>query len=106
IACDHEEMKLAKVKSDYGVRISKQPNEAVEKAQVVIFAVKPQSFAQSARELSAIIQENKPLIISIAAGVRSDSIQSWLGGNVGIVRAMPNTPALIGCGASALYANT
>ena len=55
--------------------------------------------------LAEIIQVRKPLILSIAAGIQEASIQHWLGGKIAIVRAMPNTPALIGCGAAALHAN-
>ncbi|MGH8498945.1 MAG: pyrroline-5-carboxylate reductase, partial [Methylococcales bacterium] len=48
---------------------------------------------------------NKPLIISIAAGITSQQLDAWLGGNMPVVRIMPNTPALLGAGASGLFAN-
>lgn len=78
---------------------------ACSHASIIILAVKPQIFSEVASPLADIVQKNKPLIISIAAGIRATSIEKWLGGNIAIVRAMPNTPSLIGCGATALYAN-
>jgi pyrroline-5-carboxylate reductase len=76
------------------------------RADILVFAVKPQNMAPVAHEVAAAVQDKRPLIISIAAGVRSADIERWLGGNLPIVRVMPNTPALIGSGASGMYANT
>lgn len=61
---------------------------------------------QVAAEISAQIQSTKPLLISIAAGVREKDIDRWTGGGAAIVRTMPNTPALVQSGATALYANS
>ncbi len=72
--------------------------------QVVVLAVKPQVMAQAARALAPAVQAGRPLVISIAAGIRCADLDRWLGGEVALVRSMPNTPALIRCGASALYA--
>ena len=55
--------------------------------------------------LAPAVQRRKPLIVSIAAGVRINNIENWLGGNLPIVRVMPNTPALVNSGASGLFAN-
>jgi pyrroline-5-carboxylate reductase len=57
-----------------------------------------------AEQLGTRLPAVKPLVISIAAGVRSDALQRWLGGAVPVVRAMPNTPALVQTGATGLYA--
>ena len=57
------------------------------------------------RDMAASVQQQKPLVISIAAGIRSTDIERWLGGNCALVRCMPNTPALLQEGASGLYAN-
>jgi pyrroline-5-carboxylate reductase len=104
IASDVDETKLAALQKDYGVRIAS--NEiALSAADVVIFAVKPQYFAEVAKPLASLVQKNKPLIISIAAGITIASILEWLGEATAVVRCMPNTPALIGCGATGLYAN-
>lgn len=102
---DPELEKLQHLKKQFQINISTDNHEAVQNADVVILAVKPQILASVAKEITPQIQRVKPLIISIAAGVRESSIQKWLGGDTAIVRAMPNTPALIGCGATALYAN-
>lgn len=79
--------------------------EAASAADIVVFAVKPQIFSSVAVSLRETIQKQNPLVISVAAGITLSSIQRWLGGGIAIVRAMPNTPALISCGAAALYAN-
>lgn len=71
---------------------------------VVVLAVKPQVLAQVCKGIKNNIK-HKPLILSIAAGVKSIDINRWLGGNSSIVRAMPNTPALLGQGAAGIYAN-
>lgn len=104
-ATDISEEKLAQLKSQFNVHVTTDNDKAVESADIVILAVKPQYFAPVAKNMQTSVQLRKPLIISIAAGVRAASIQHWLGGNIAIVRAMPNTPALINCGATAMYAN-
>ena len=73
-------------------------------ADVVVLAVKPQVLKPVATALAEAVQKRRPLIISIAAGVRTPAIARWLGGEVALVRAMPNTPALVASGATALYA--
>lgn len=75
--------------------------DALAPADVVIWAVKPQMFAQAARQAAALVRQ--ALHVSVAAGIGSDSIARWLGTGR-IVRAMPNTPALVGQGATGLYA--
>ncbi len=71
---------------------------------VVILAVKPQVLQSMCRQLASA-DTSSALFVSIAAGIRSTDILRWLGGNSAIVRCMPNTPALLQCGATALYAN-
>jgi len=104
-ACDPYADKLDELRDKYQIHTTDDNLKAAEVADVIIFAVKPQVFAETAKALSAVVQKRKPLIISIAAGIRADNIQEWSGGGQAIVRAMPNTPAMIGCGATALYAN-
>ena len=79
--------------------------EVIERADIVILSVKPQVMAEVLKPLVTIIQNKKPLIISIAAGINVDSLNRWLGGDLSIVRAMPNTPALVQTGATGLYAS-
>ena len=79
---------------------------AARDADALILAVKPQVLRDVVVELSEMVVLHKTLVISIAAGIREADIDRWLGDEAtAIVRAMPNTPALIQCGATALYAN-
>lgn len=72
---------------------------------MVIIAVKPQIMKQVLADVADNIQHTHPLVISVAAGITTDQIAQWLGLDLPIVRAMPNTPALIGQGAIGMYAN-
>lgn len=90
---------------DFGVRVTADNSEAVRGAQVVVLAVKPQLMAGVARALAPALREGRPLVISVAAGIRADRLQQWLGADIAVVRSMPNRPALIGAGASGLYAD-
>jgi pyrroline-5-carboxylate reductase len=80
-------------------------NSAVRNAEVVILAVKPQILKMVATALAPSLRENKPLVISIAAGIELNSLENWLGEDIPIVRCMPNTPALVQLGATGLFAN-
>jgi len=90
----------------FKVQTTKDNSDSL-KADVVVLAVKPQLLQTVCRELSKALEQSdhQPLFISIAAGVRSDDIDRWLGGNQAIVRCMPNTPALLQTGATGLFAN-
>jgi len=79
--------------------------DALAGATLVVFAVKPQQMREAARAVAAqILPGRGPVVLSIAAGIRLADLGRWLGGYRRLVRAMPNTPALIGKGISALYA--
>jgi pyrroline-5-carboxylate reductase len=93
------------MKREFHVHTTQDNEEAANAADVIIVAVKPQILPAVTKTSRAAIQAKKSLVVSVAAGVRENTIQQWLGGNIPIVRAMPNTPALIGCGATALFAN-
>lgn len=81
-------------------------NQAVAtRADILVLAVKPQILREVTQDLAPSVQRKRPLVISIAAGVRLGDVERWLGGALPVVRAMPNTAALIGSGASGLYAN-
>lgn len=73
-------------------------------ARVVILAVKPQVMAAVCAGLRETVVAERPLVISIAAGIGTASLARWLGAETAIVRCMPNTPALLGCGATGLFA--
>ncbi len=89
----------------FGIRCHANNRDAASGADVVVFAVKPQVMATVVGDISDIVAAASPLLISIAAGIRVADIERWTGAAPAVVRVMPNTPALLGCGASALYAN-
>ncbi|MEE8379752.1 MAG: pyrroline-5-carboxylate reductase [Gammaproteobacteria bacterium] len=89
----------------YSVSTSADNQAIAAEADVVILAIKPQQLKSVCEELAPTIQQNNSLVVSIAAGIRSDDINKWLGGNAAVVRAMPNTPALVQTGATALFGN-
>ena len=93
------------VKELHGAVVSADNEQVVSEAACVLFAVKPQILSAVCRPLAPVMQRTRPLIISIAAGVRSDDIDSWLGGGLAVVRVMPNQPALLRLGISGMYAN-
>ncbi len=93
------------IESVLGVKTLADNQAVVTHADILVLAVKPQVLAEAAMALAPAAQKKKPLVISIAAGVRLADLDRWLGGGLAIVRAMPNTAALIGSGASGLYAN-
>ncbi|HET8711078.1 MAG TPA: pyrroline-5-carboxylate reductase [Spongiibacteraceae bacterium] len=105
VATDPLPAALDKLKGVAPVRTTSDNIEAVANADVIVLAVKPQVMKQVLQPLASIVQQRKPLIISIAAGIEIASIARWLGGDLPIVRCMPNTPALVQLGATGLYAN-
>jgi pyrroline-5-carboxylate reductase len=80
--------------------------EAATGARLVVLAVKPQAMRAAARGVAAAVRAARPLVVSVAAGIRTADLDRWLDGGAAIVRAMPNTPALLGAGATGLYANS
>jgi pyrroline-5-carboxylate reductase len=95
----------AGLKHDFGVAVGPDNAAAVQGAAAWVLAVKPQIMKAVCTPLREIAQASKPLVISVAAGIRVEQIERWLGGDVAIVRCMPNTPALIGAGAIGLFSN-
>jgi len=86
--------------------VIRQDNEdVVAEAECIVFAVKPQILSAVCKPLADTVQRTRPLIISIAAGIRSSDINAWLGGSLAIVRVMPNQAALLRLGISGMYAN-
>jgi pyrroline-5-carboxylate reductase len=89
---------------ELGVHVTADNREAVNDADVVVLAVKPQDMAGTVQPLRDVFSRRPPLVLSIAAGIRISDIESWCGPGVDVVRAMPNRPALNGAGATAMYA--
>lgn len=87
------------------VNISTSNTTIVEEVDVVVLAVKPQILRDVAKEIAVGVRKKNALVVSIAAGISQASLSKWLGGEVAVVRCMPNTPALVLTGATALHAN-
>jgi len=105
IASDPDREKLATLAARFGIQSARDNQDAIARADVVLLAVKPQMMEQVAGSLAATIQQCRPLVISIAAGVREQDLQRWLGGGLALVRTMPNTPAMLQAGATVLHAS-
>jgi pyrroline-5-carboxylate reductase len=90
-----------KLRTEFGIAAQESAGTALQRCALVVWAVKPQTFKEAAAPARA--HTANALHLSVAAGIRSDSIAQWLG-TERIVRSMPNTPALIGKGVTALYA--
>ena len=89
----------------YGAMVTEDNNLVARSVDTLLFAVKPQILKTVCEALANEVQSSRPLIMSIAAGPRIDDINAWLGGGLSVVRVMPNQPALIDQGISALFAN-
>lgn len=90
---------------DFGVRAREAAPEAADGAHTWVLAVKPQVMRAVCESLAPLAQSSRPLVVSIAAGITTGQIDAWLGGGQAVVRTMPNTPALLGAGATGLFAN-
>lgn len=104
IACDIHQEKLDQMAEDFKIKTETDSNQAIGLADVIILAVKPQVMKAVCKSLTN--SAHQPLFISIAAGLRETDINRWLGGALPMIRCMPNTPSLVGLGASALFANS
>ena len=102
---DPDTAQLAALSSRFQVNTDTNNHTVTENADVVVLAVKPQVIRDVGLDLADLIQQRQPLILSIAAGIRATDLQRWLGGSCALVRCMPNTPALVQSGATALWRN-
>lgn len=93
---------LARLHAQFGVTTAAHIDATLANSDVVVLAVKPQQMKEVAAQLLPHIKSQ--LILSIAAGIRAVDLARWLGGHAAIVRAMPNTPALIGKGITGMVA--
>lgn len=103
-ASDLDAAKLAALATSTGLQAASN-TEIAQQADVIVLAVKPQVMAAVCQELAASLGERRPLLISIAAGINLSALTGWFGSDASLVRCMPNTPALVGSGASGLFAN-
>jgi pyrroline-5-carboxylate reductase len=90
---------------DFGVRVDSDNVRAIADATVVVLAVKPQILGDVARAMAPELRLRRPLVISVAAGIRVAALRAFIGEGIPLVRAMPNRPALLGAGATGLYAD-
>lgn len=104
-AADPFPASLEKLRAATSIAVHSDNADAVKNADVVILAVKPQVMAEASTSIAAAVSANSALVISIAAGITVATMESRLGAEAAIVRCMPNTPALVGEGASGLFAN-
>jgi pyrroline-5-carboxylate reductase len=88
--------------AEHGVKAIEAPTPDLAHAHVVILAVKPQNMREAAQSLAPMVSDC--LFITIAAGIRIGDLSRWLGGRTRIVRAMPNTPAMVHAGITGLHA--
>ena len=100
-----DEQRRAGLAAEFGIHALEGNLQVADSADLLLLAVKPQMMRQVAQELAQAVRQSRPLVVSIAAGIRESDLDRWLGGECAIVRAMPNTPALVGCSATALHAN-
>lgn len=104
VASGPRQESLDRVAEEFGINITTDNQAAASMADVVVLAVKPQMLKEVCLGLADSLGHN-PLIISLAAGITTESITHWLGGQHAIVRCMPNTPSQLRVGASGLFAN-
>jgi pyrroline-5-carboxylate reductase len=89
---------------DFKVRASADNRAAIDHCELIIVAVKPQEAGKVLRALAPQLQQGRPVLVSVAAGIQIASLSAWVGPGVPIIRTMPNRPALIGAGITGMYA--
>ena len=102
---DVDAEKLAELHDRWRVNTAADNTQVAAVARVLVLAIKPQILHTVAADIAETVRQHRPLVISIAAGIREKDVERWLGGSTAIVRCMPNTPALVRTGATALHAN-
>jgi pyrroline-5-carboxylate reductase len=102
---DSDSERLQQLSQRFPIATTTSNNDAADHTDIIVLAVKPQAMQAVARELADIVAQQQPLVISIAAGIPASALGNWLGQSTAIVRTMPNTPAMVQSGATALYAN-
>jgi pyrroline-5-carboxylate reductase len=104
IVADPSEEQLQRLARDFGVKTAADNVSAVQGAEVVVLAVKPQQMRSVALSLAPHLAAACPLVISVAAGIPHAALARWFGSKIPVIRTMPNRPALNGFGATGLYA--
>lgn len=104
VATGRDEKKLADFAARTGVQVTADNAAAVADADILVLSVKPQAMQALCESIAELVSARKPLVVTLAAGTPLAAYRRWLGEGVPIVRAMPNTPALVGEGVTGLYA--
>jgi pyrroline-5-carboxylate reductase len=89
---------------ELGIAATADNRAALANAAIVVVAVKPQDAQSVLEPLRDLLNRNRPTVLSVAAGIRVSALEAWCGAGIPVVRAMPNRPALVGAGATGLYA--
>jgi len=102
---DPDAERRASLQARFGVRTFARNAEALAEADTLVLCVKPQLAAGVCRELGLALAGREPLVISVMAGITESAIRHWFGAPLPVVRAMPNTPAMVQSGAIGLHAS-
>ena len=105
VAADPSAVQRQALIERFDLRTTADNAAAAREAEVIVLSVKPQQMRAVAQELAPSLQDRRRLVISIAAGIRLADLVNWLGPAAAVVRTMPNRPALIGAGVTALLAH-
>lgn len=89
----------------FGINIAKDANHLVQSCDALVLSVKPQGLKETCKSIATNVAQSKPLIVSVVAAIPQQSIATWLGTDLAIIRVMPNTPSIVQAGASGLFAN-
>jgi pyrroline-5-carboxylate reductase len=103
---ESQEAARTSLSREFGIAATPDNAVAVAKANVIVLAVKPYQVGPVLTSLATQLRQRRPVVLSVAAGVRIEVLQSWCGAGVPVIRAMPNRPALVGAGATGLFASS
>lgn len=101
---ESQEAARAALSRELGIAATADNAAAIGNANLIVLAVKPQDTGSVLAPLAPRLQQRRPVVLSIAAGVRIPALQSWCGAGVPVIRAMPNRPAFVGAGITGLFA--
>lgn len=104
-AADPCEEKLTALHQRLGVQVTENNVQAINEAEVIVLAVKPNHVKEVCIKIREQVLSRQVLVISVAAGVTLSLLNKWLSSKAAMVRAMPNTPVMVGAGATGLLAN-
>lgn len=101
---ESQEGARAALSRELGIAATADNAAAIGRANLIVLAVKPQDARSVLAPLTPLLQRHRPIVLSVAAGVRIEALQHWCGPDIPVIRAMPNRPALAGAGATGLFA--